>query len=195
MTFNGSFRVIKVAKDRIGAIVGKKGSVKIEIESKCNVKLNIDGESGDVSVELKNNDASFDIGIFKATEIITAISKGFSPERSYNLLKEDVILQFVDLREYSGKSVNSLDRIKSRIIGQSGKTRKNIEDFTSVYLSVYGHFVGFIGNYEETKLAVDAIIMLCNGSSHKSVYHMLEEYRRKKKQEKMELWENGTFSK
>lgn len=195
MTFNGSFRVIKVAKDRIGAIVGKKGSVKLEIESKCNVKLNIDGESGDVSVELKNNDASFDIGIFKATEIITAISKGFSPERSYNLLKEDVILQFVDLREYSGKSVNSLDRIKSRIIGQSGKTRKNIEDFTSVYLSVYGHFVGFIGNYEETKLAVDAIIMLCNGSSHKSVYHMLEEYRRKKKQEKMELWENGTFSK
>ncbi|HXT83381.1 MAG TPA: KH domain-containing protein [Verrucomicrobiae bacterium] len=195
MTFNGSFRVIKVAKDRIGAIVGKKGSVKLEIESKCNVKLNIDGESGDVSVELKNNDASFDIGIFKAMEIITAISKGFSPERSYNLLKEDIILQFVDLREYSGKSVNSLDRIKSRIIGQSGKTRKNIEDFTSVYLSVYGHFVGFIGNYEETKLAVDAIIMLCRGSSHKSVYHMLEEYRRKKKQEKMELWENGTFSK
>jgi len=195
VTFNGSFRVIKVAKDRIGAIVGKKGSVKLEIESKCNVKLNIDGESGDVSVELKNNDASFDIGIFKAMEIITAISKGFSPERSYNLLKEDIILQFVDLREYSGKSVNSLDRIKSRIIGQSGKTRKNIEDFTSVYLSVYGHFVGFIGNYEETKLAVDAIIMLCRGSSHKSVYHMLEEYRRKKKQEKMELWENGTFSK
>src|SRR6185437_15488279 len=191
----GSFRVIKVAKDRIGAIVGKKGSVKLEIESKCNVKLNIDGESGDVSVELKNNDASFDIGIFKAMEIITAISKGFSPERSYNLLKEDIILQFVDLREYSGKSVNSLDRIKSRIIGQSGKTRKNIEDFTSVYLSVYGHFVGFIGNYEETKLAVDAIIMLCRGSSHKSVYHMLEEYRRKKKQEKMDLWETNNYSK
>ncbi len=195
MTFNGSFKVIKVAKDRIGAIVGKKGSVKLEIESKCNVKLNIDGESGDVSVELKNDDSSFNVGIFKATEIITAISKGFSPERSYNLLKEDVILQFVDLREYSGKSANSLDRIKSRIIGQSGKTRRNIEDFTGVYLSIYGHFVGFIGNYEETKLAVDAIIMLCRGSSHKSVYHMLEEYRRKKKQEKMELWENGTFSK
>ncbi len=195
MTFNGSFKVIKVAKDRIGAIVGKKGSIKLEIESKCNVKLNIDGESGDVSVEMKNDGSSFDVGIFKATEIITAISKGFSAERSFNLLKEDVILQFIDLREYAGKSANSLDRIKSRIIGQSGKTRRNIEDFTDVYLSVYGHFVGFIGNYEETKLAIDAIIMLCRGSSHKSVYHALEEYRRKKKEEKMELWENSTLNK
>ena len=70
-------------------------------------------------------------------------------------------------REYSGKSTNSLERIKSRIIGQSGKTRRNIEDFTGVYLSVYGHFVGFIGNYEETNLAVNAVTMLCKGSSHK----------------------------
>jgi ribosomal RNA assembly protein len=195
VTFEGTFKVIKVSKDRIGAIVGRKGSVKSEIEAKCNVRLDIDGESGDVSIGFKNKDASFDVGIFKATEIVTAISKGFSPQRAYNLLNEDNVLQFIDLREYSGKSTNSLDRIKSRIIGQSGKTRRNIEDFTGIYLSVYGHFVGFIGNYEETILAIDAVTMLCKGSSHKSVYHMLEEYRRKKKQEKMDLWENSTYSK
>jgi ribosomal RNA assembly protein len=195
VAFNGTFKVIKVSRDRIGAIVGKKGSVKLEIESKCNVRLDIDGESGDVSIGLKNNSSSFDVGVFKASEIITAISKGFSPERAYSLLNEDNVLQFIDLREYSGKSTNALDRIKSRIIGQSGKTRKNIEDFTAVYLSIYGHFVGFIGNYEETTLAVDAVTMLCKGSSHKSVYHMLEDYRRKKKQEKMDLWENSKFSK
>jgi ribosomal RNA assembly protein len=195
VTFEGTFKVIKVSKDRIGAIVGRKGSVKSEIEVKCNVRLDIDGESGDVSIGFKNKDASFNVGIFKATEIVTAISKGFSPQRAYSLLNEDNVLQFIDLREYSGKSTNSLDRIKSRIIGQSGKTRRNIEDFTGIYLSVYGHFVGFIGNYEETILAIDAVTMLCKGSSHKSVYHMLEEYRRKKKQEKMDLWENSTYSK
>ena len=53
MTFNETFKVIKVSKDRIGAIVGKKGSVKSEIELKCNVRLDIDGESGDVSIDLK----------------------------------------------------------------------------------------------------------------------------------------------
>ena len=195
MTLNSPFKVIKVSKDRIGAIVGSKGSVKSEIESKCNVRLDIDGESGDVSIGFKNRVDSFDVGIFKATEIVTAISKGFSPQRAYSLLNEDNVLQFIDLREYSGKSINSLDRIKSRIIGQSGKTRRNIEDFTGIYLSIYGHFVGFIGNYEETILAIDAVTMLCKGSSHKSVYHMLEEYRRKKKQEKMDLWENNTYSK
>jgi ribosomal RNA assembly protein len=195
VTLNSPFKVIKVSKDRIGAIVGSKGSVKSEIESKCNVRLDIDGESGDVSIGFKNKVDSFDVGIFKATEIVTAISKGFSPQRAYSLLNEDNVLQFIDLREYSGKSINSLDRIKSRIIGQSGKTRRNIEDFTGIYLSIYGHFVGFIGNYEETILAIDAVTMLCKGSSHKSVYHMLEEYRRKKKQEKMDLWENNTYSK
>lgn len=191
MTFNGIFKVIKVSKDRIGAIVGKKGSVKSEIESKCNVHLDIDGESGDVSIGFKNNGLSIDLGVFKASEIITAISKGFSPERAYSLLNDDNVLQFIDLREYAGKSINSLDRIKSRIIGEGGRSRRNLEDFTGAYLSVYGHFVGFIGNYEETTLAFDSVTMLCKGSSHKSVYYMLEEYRRKKKLEKMDLWEKN----
>ncbi|MBA3749597.1 MAG: RNA-binding protein [Nitrosopumilus sp.] len=186
------FKVIKVSKDRIGAIVGKKGSVKSEIESKCNVHLNIDGESGDVIIGFKNEDLSIDLGVFKAAEIITAISKGFSPERAYSLLNDDNVLQFIDLREYAGKSINSLDRIKSRIIGEGGRSRRNLEDFTGAYLSVYGHFVGFIGNYEETTLAFNSVNMLCKGSSHKSVYQMLEEYRRKKKLEKMDLWEKNT---
>ena len=82
-----------------------------------------------------------------------AISKGFSPERAYRLLSDDSLLQLVDLREYSGKSINSLDRIKSRLIGQSGKFRKNLEDFSGADISIYGHFVGFIGTYDETSLS------------------------------------------
>ncbi len=189
VTLNNVFKVIKVSKDRIGSIVGKNGSVKSEIESRCNVLLNIDGESGDVSIRMKNGGSIIDNDVFKASEIVMAISKGFSPQRSFRLMEEDSLLQFIDLREYSGKSMNSLDRIKSRIIGQSGRSRKNIEDYTGAYLSVFGHFVGFIGNFEETTLAVDAVTMLCKGSSHRTVYQTLEEYRRKKKLEKMELWE------
>ncbi len=191
MTFSEVFKVIKVSQDRIGVIVGKKGSVKSEIESKCKIILDIDGEAGDIAICTKNTESMINSGPFKASEIILAISKGFSPERSFRLLSDETILQFIDLREYAGKSSNSLDRIKSRIIGQSGKFRKNLEDFTGAYISVYGHFVGFIGNYEETSLALNAVTMLCKGSSHKSVYHMLEEYRRKKKLERMYLWEKN----
>ncbi len=189
MTVSGVFKVIKVSQDRIGVIVGKKGAVKSEIESKCNVVLDIDGDSGDVAICFKNNHSLTTSGLFKASEIILAISKGFSPERSFRLLSDDSILQLIDLREYAGKSMNSMGRIKSRIIGQSGRSRKNIEDFTGADISIYGHFVGFIGNYEETSLALNAVTMLCEGSSHKAVYHMLEEFKRKKKLEKMDLWE------
>lgn len=183
------FKVIKVSRDRIGSIVGKKGAVKNEIEKRCNVILDIDGETGDISIRLKNNDSIINSGVFKASEIVSAISKGFSPDRAFRLLSDESVLQLIDLREYSGKSVNSLNRIKSRLIGEGGRSRKNIEDFTGAYISIYGHFVGFIGDYEETSLALNSVTMLCKGSSHKSVYHMLEEYRRKKKEEKLELWE------
>jgi hypothetical protein len=38
-------------------------------------------------------------------------------------------------------------------------------------------------------VAVEAIILLSKGSSHRIVYAMLQNYRRKRKQEKMYLWE------
>ena len=189
MAFGGVFKTVRVPKDRIGSIVGKSGQVKTEIESKCNVYLDVDGETGDVSIKLKDKNSLLQSGIFKASEIILAISKGFSPHRAFRLLSDECILQLVDLREYSGKSLNSLDRIKSRLIGQNGKFRKNLEDFSGSDISIYGHFAGFIGTFDENALALNAVLMLCKGSSHKSVYHMLEEHKRKKKLERLELWE------
>ena len=50
MTFDNVFKVIKVSRDRIGVIVGKKGSVKSEIESKCNIILDVDGDTGDITI-------------------------------------------------------------------------------------------------------------------------------------------------
>ncbi|HYG00448.1 MAG TPA: KH domain-containing protein [Candidatus Saccharimonadales bacterium] len=191
MTFERIFKTVKVSKDRIGSIVGKNGSIKSEIESKCKVFLDVDGETGDVSIKLKDKDSLTHSGVFKASEIILAISKGFSPQRAFRLLSDECILQLVDLREYSGKSLNSLDRIKSRLIGQNGKFRKNLEDFSGSDISIYGHFAGFIGTFDETSLALNAILMICKGSSHKTVYHMLEEHKRKEKLERLELWEKS----
>lgn len=191
VTFEGVFKTVKVSKDRIGSIVGKNGKVKAEIEIKCNVYIDVNGETGDVSIRLRNRDSLIQSGIFKASEIILAISKGFSPQRAFRLLSDECILQLIDLREYSGKSLNSLDRIKSRLIGQNGKFRKNLEDLSGSDISIYGHFAGFIGTFDETSLALNAILMICKGNSHKSVYHMLEEHKRKKKLERLELWEKS----
>jgi ribosomal RNA assembly protein len=94
----------------------------------------------------------------------------------------------LDLRNFTSSS-NSTSRIKGRIIGEKGKARKNLEDLTNTFISVYGHIIGVIGNYEETKLASDAIMLLINGRSHKTVYEMLYQAKRRSKIEKLQLWE------
>src|SRR5215467_4268357 len=115
---------VKVPNDRIGVIIGKDGKIKNEIENKCNVLIRIDSESG--SVIISPRDPSQLEQAFKAVEIVSAISRGFSPVRSYRLLGEDV-LQVVDLNEYVGRSQNQITRLKGRLIGERGKSRKTIE--------------------------------------------------------------------
>jgi ribosomal RNA assembly protein len=128
---------------------------------------------------------------FKAMEIISAISKGFSPQRAYRLLSnEDLVFQVIDLKDYASKSSSAMDRVKGRIIGKNGKSRKTIEELSGAYMSISGHTVALIGEFEEVRLANDAVTMILKGSTHRRVYTMLQQTRRKNKLEKMKLWNN-----
>ena len=182
-------RELKVSADRLGALVGKNGTVKKEIEERCGVVLQIDSKTGDVSVSSEKELSQSDP--FKAVDIVTAISKGFSPERAFRLLGEEEGLSQLDLREYAGKSENDLSRIKGRIIGLDGKTRRILEELTGTYVSIYGHIVSVVGRMDQNKLALDAIDMLASGSSHKSMYNMLQGARTKTKIDRMKLWEDN----
>src|ERR671938_1644964 len=187
-------QVVKIPRDRIGVIIGKSGKVKGEIQEKCNVTIEIDSETGDAIIFSESKEPSIEMEPFKAVEVITAISKGFSPRRAYRLLEgEEDTFQIIDLIDYAGKSSNSMERIKGRIIGEEGKSRKTIEDLSGAYISVYGHTVGLIGKFEEIKLATDAVTLLSKGRSHKIVYNMLQEARRKAKLDRMRLWEDSGF--
>lgn len=185
-------QVIKIPNDRIGVIIGKNGKVKTQIQDKCNVTIEVDGENGNAIIS-STSKPIIEIEPFKAVEIVSAIAKGFSPERAYRLLGEEEILQLVDLRDYTGKSANSLSRIKGRIIGEAGKSRKTIEELSGAYISVYGHTVGLIGTFVEIKLATEAVTMLSKGRSHANVYYMLQEAKRKSKLDRMRLWENDSM--
>ena len=177
-----SFRqLVKISEDRIGVIIGKNGKVKREIEEKCGVIINIDSETGDVVISSQLSKDLSEMEPFKAIEIVSAISKGFSPQRAYKLLNEEYSFQLIDLRSYAGKSANSIQRIKGRIIGEAGKSRKTIEELSVALISVYGQYDGFIGNLEDIKLAIDAVILLSTGKTHRMVYNILQEARRKSK--------------
>jgi len=180
--------LVRLPKDRIGVIIGRNGIVKKEIENKCSVDISVDSENGEVIIRLmKSIDESEP---FKAINIINAIGKGFSPEKAFRLLDDNVILEFIDLRNYVGKSTNALTRIKGRIIGFNGKSRRNIEEISGCKLSVYGHTVAIVGIDYEVKAVLDAVIKLASGSVHRTVYKNLQNSRTQAKLNKMKLWED-----
>ncbi len=181
-------KLLRIPSERIGVLIGKSGEVKSRIEKTCSVKITIDSETGETLISGKGRVE--DIQPFKAMEIVTAIGRGFSPDNAMKLLKGENTLHVLDLREFAGKSPTQVERIKGRIIGESGKARKNMENLSGTNISVYGKTVAIIGETSKLKLAVDAISSLSSGSMHGSVYNKLEKARRRDKLAKLELWED-----
>jgi len=180
---------IKIPKERVGALIGPDGHVKQNIEKRLSVELQVDSQSGDI-IAVLNPEAEDPSVLFRVKDVVTAIGRGFSPERAYRLLEdEDAMLEVLDLRDVVGRSESDLKRLKGRIIGKEGKTRRIIEELTEAEVSVYGHTVSIIGNVDQTEVARKAIQMLIKGSQHSTVHQFLHKKRRELKKKKMELWE------
>lgn len=188
----GHSTFVKIPRERIGVLIGTKGGVRELIEKRLSTNLGIDSQSGDVTITLREdvNDPSL---LFRAKDVVTAIGRGFSPESIFKLIEdEDNILEIVDLREVFGRSESDISRIKGRIIGREGKTRRIIEEMTGTRVSVYGHTVSMIGGIEQVDIAREAIKMLIKGSQHKTVYRFLQRKRHELKLRSLELWQSET---
>lgn len=180
---------VRIPKERIGVVIGPEGTTKKNIEEKLMVELEIDSDAGDVNITLSEK-ATDPSTLFRAKDVVTALGRGFSPEHAFRLVRdEDVALELVDLRGVFGKSESDLKRVKGRIIGQNGKTRRIIEELTDANVAVYGHTVGIIGTLDQVEIAKEAIQMLVKGSMHSTVYRFLHRKRRELKKKKLEIWE------
>ena len=180
---------VRIPKERVGVLVGPDGKVKAYIEEKLNVELQIDSEQGDVTILLASN-ASDPSLIFRAKDVVTAIGRGFAPEHAFRLVRdEEAVFDFIDLRAIFGRSESDIKRVKGRIIGMDGKTRRIIEELTSADVVVYGHTVGIIGTFDQASVARGAIQMLIDGSQHHTVYRFLANKRRELKKQMLELWQ------
>jgi ribosomal RNA assembly protein len=188
----GHSTFVRIPRGRIGVLIGTNGTVRELIEKKLSVSLEIDSQSGDVTIALNEdvNDLSL---LFKAKDVVTAIGRGFSPENVFKLIEnEEYILETIDLREIFGRSESDISRIKGRIIGREGKTRRIIEEMTEAVVSVYGHTVSMIGGIEQVDIAREAVRMLMKGSQHKTVYRFLQRKRHELKMRSLELWQSET---
>ena len=169
---------VKIPKDRVGVLLGPNGTVKTQIEHSCGVALEIDSKAGDVTIIPKTEAIEQGLVGLAARDIVKAIARGFSPERAMKLANEDMYLSIVDIRDFTGKNRKHVQRIRGRLIGTDGKTRRIIEELSESELSIYGNTVSIIGDLMSLDASKRAVEMILEGSEHAAVYKFLEGRRR-----------------
>ncbi|MFZ2071282.1 MAG: KH domain-containing protein [Halobacteriota archaeon] len=170
---------VRIPQERIGVLIGHKGIVKDEIEQKSTSRICVDSENGAVSIEgVEGGDP---VKTLRVADVISAIGRGFSPEKAVALIDDERLL--FDLIPLDHLTPKALKRVKGRIIGQKGKTRRTIENLTGVKISIYGKTVSFIGLSYQIRVAHDVIEMLIKGAPHSAVYGFLERKMRTRVEE------------
>ena len=183
-------KVVRVPVERVGAVIGREGETKRHLEEELGVRLGVDSKEGVVTISSDSPGTA--AGPFTAVRVIQAIGRGFSPQRAKRLTEEGTAFEVIDLRDFAGGNANSLERIRGRVIGLKGKSRRVIEELTQCSLSVYGRTVSIIGEEAEVQLATEAVRLLATGSQHRTVYNLLQKARTRKKMERMFLWEGSS---
>lgn len=165
---------LKIPKERIAVVIGTNGKTKSKIEKETNTKVDISKEG---LVEIVS-DNSLDSWI--ARQIVKAIGRGFSPEHAFMLLDESSSFELIEMKDWA-KNESQMKRLKGRVIGEDGKSKRTIEQLTDTHISVYGKTIGILGDSADVQTSRKAIEMLLSGARHATVYNLLENEQKKKK--------------
>lgn len=164
---------VTIPADRIGALIGEGGETMREIESRAEVLLDIDSETGSVRVESVGDPI---LGL-KGPDIVKAIGRGFAPKDAFRLLEDEMqMFELIDI-EAATRNKNDLRRQKGRLIGEGGRTRELMEELSGADVVIYGTTLGIIGGPEQVEAVRTAVEMLLDGAPHGAVYSYLERRR------------------
>lgn len=173
----------RIPQDRVGVLIGPEGGTKRRLQEATGTHVEVDSASGEVTIY--ESVAKDPVMALKARDIVQAIGRGFSEERAFRLLDDDVYLEVLDIKDFA-RSKARLEQVRARLIGTRGKTRRLIEELTSVDMSVFGHTVSLLGPTFEMAIAREAVVMLLRGSEHATVYRFLE-----RKRADIKAWQMG----
>lgn len=164
----------RIPLERVGVLVGPGGSTKRRLQEATGCVVQIDSTTGEVTIdETQATDPTYAL---KVRDLVAAVGRGFSEDRAFRLLEDDMYLVQFDIKDFA-HSRNRVAQIKARAIGTRGKTRRLVEELAGVDMSVYGHTVSLIGDSFRIAIAREAVEMLLRGSEHKTVYRFLERKR------------------
>lgn len=165
-------KYLKIPMDRVGVLIGHEGETKKDLEKRSGLKINIDSKQGEIS--FNEQDSKDPLLALKLENIIKAIGRGFSPLNALKLLDDDADFFIFDIEDYVGKKESHVRRIKSRIIGREGKTRKVLEELTDSKISIYGTTISIISDIMKMNILKKAVDMILTGSKQATVYKFVE---------------------
>lgn len=180
---------LKIPDDRIGVLIGTEGETKRRIEELAEVSIEVDSESGAVSVT-RGEDAD-PVRSLKGPRIVKAIARGFPPDSALRLLddvdgdEEMVIYESINIKKATGSDGETRAK-KGRLIGRDGRTRELMEELTGAEVRIYGKTFGAIGTPEQVDVATTAAEMLLDGAPHGTVYSYMEDKRNEMKRSGIE---------
>jgi len=166
---------LRIPRERVAVLIGKRGEIKRSLQKETKTKLVVNSQEGEVWIT--GRDALL---LYLAREIIRAIGRGFNPDVARQLLKQDYSLEIISIAEHV-RGTNDLKRLRGRVIGEGGKSRRTIEELTETSICVYGKTAGIIGPAENLPDAHKAIERLLTGSPHAHVYKWLERRRKERR--------------
>lgn len=162
---------VRIPEDRVAVLIGENGETREEFEEVTRCELEIDGNTARIEGEPLEE--------MSAQKVVKAIGRGFSPEKAFRIATEERTgLRIVDIDDYASTS-NERERLKGRVIGRDGETRRHLEKETNIDITVYGSTVGMIGRPRNIEVALEAVRMLLQGSSHSTAYSYIEKNQAK----------------
>ncbi len=168
---------VRIPEERIAVVIGAEGGTRKAIEERSGAKLQVDPD--DSSVEITSPETADPWGAMKAHDVVVAIGRGFSPQRAFRLFTGENYLTVLDMKEVSGKRTKeAMRRIRSRLIGTSGRARERLEELSGCFVSIAGYHVALIGSVDELERGTRAMTLLLRGSEHSTVFGFLESARR-----------------
>lgn len=166
---------IKIPHDRVAVLIGTEGKTKRKIENLTDCEIDVESKEGEVTISGEDG-----VKLYSAQHIVKAIARGFNPKYALKLQKHDYVFEIIDLYDYHDKK-NHHERMKGRVIGKGGKSRRVIEELGECNISVYGKTIGIIAPAETAGIAKKSVEMLLEGANHSTVFTFLERKRREQK--------------
>lgn len=158
-------RYLSIPNERVSALRGEDDATLAHIQDLVNADIRLDGNEVEI-----DGDPLEEI---RAYNIVKAVGRGFDAEDALRLLEDNADICVIDVTRYANTD-NAKRRLKGRVIGRDGETRRKIEEDTDTAIAVYGKTVSIVGKLQHVEVAREAVTMLLDGRSHATVYKHLK---------------------